>query len=712
MPVRQRPPLALTVLSLLLVAVASQAGQAEYNARIVVRVAEPVVVAESESEPEFAPEPDPWAELSGRAMPPRATVAGESRILLQASRRRLLSVKPAQVATGGHLFVYAKLPGELVSVRPPVEVLLRQGSEWRRHRVLRPGEETVGSIGFTLVVPELEPGPILAALAVRSAGGESAALVSEPFEVPPGARLRLGFGLDEWDWRGLAPVTVSVVASVQSFGGGGGEEWEVMRRRLDPAGQVPAWFDEDIDLDSFAGDRIALSFRSRVDVTAGLLAPQVVWSRPTVVYRDQTKGLPPSFALLLADSLRAESLGCCGSQRNTSPYLDKLFGKEGLVFDHALTQAADTRASTMSLFTATYPSAHGVLSPRRMLARGAFTLAEAMSEAGYATAAFCEGGELAAELGFDRGFDVYYQAPEVDPWNTEGRSAALLTRMLEWLERHAGEPRLAFFHSYDIGWPYLPDAAHVGLFGEKRLDRGSRTDHAALVRYEREVRGFDDTMRDFVGRLDKVTDPSRLLLVLSSAHGEEFGEHGALGHGSHLYDETVRVPLMLRGLGLRAGSRYRGTIGHIDLAPTILEFAGLAVAPSMAGTAVGRALRSGLPFTVPERISEAHGTRRLKDDGGRDQAWRPPWFAVAHNDHKVIVGRTSKGALVAEAYDLMADPDETSNLFTAPAVPAWAVEMRGRLEAWAKGVWESGPDAAPEVEPPFASRIKLEVLRR
>lgn len=679
------------------------AEQPDYNARIIVRMAAPPgqgadedeALEETEASGASEETPDPWAAVRERALPARAAIAGESRILLAPSGRRLLSVRPTQVATGGRLFVYGKLAADLAGARPSIEVMLRKDSRWQRERVLRPGGEGVGRVGFTLVVPELEPGPVLAAMAARGTG--SGALVSEPFEVPAGARLRLGFSLDEWDWRGLAPVTVSVVASVQSLDGAGGEEWEVMRRRLDAAGQSPRWFDEDIDLGSFTGERITLSFRTRVDSEAGLLAPQVVWSRPAVVYRDRSTSLPPSFAVIWADSLRAESLGCCGSERDTSPYMDRLFGDEGLVFDRMVAQSADTRASVMSFLASMHPSEHGVLSERQVLAREAITLAEAMSAAGYSTAAFSEGGELAAELGFDRGFDVYYEGPAIDPWLAGGRSEELLGRMLEWLQFHDGEPRLVFFHSYDIGWPYLPDPAHSALFDDDSLDRPSRIDRGALVRYEREIRGFDDSMRAFVARLDKVADPSRTLLVVSSAHGEEFGEHGALRHGGHLYDETVRVPLMLRGLGLRAGSRYRGTIGHIDLAPTILGLAGAAVPPSMVGTGIGKALASGLPFTVPERISEAHAAGS---------------FAVSRDDHKVIVGRTAKGRLVAEAYDLTGDPEETSNLLAEPAPPEWAVKMRERLSSWATRVWEREGQRKEETEPSFVSRSKLDALER
>lgn len=713
-------------------AVADQAPQ--FNSRIVVRLAvspgqaaaeeaalseaEPLgaidegTVVEPIAEPEPITEPDPWAGLMTSPAPPRATIGGESRTLLAASERRLLTVRPTQVATGGRLFVYGKLPGELADQHPPIEVMLRRDSGWQRERVVRPAGEGAGPLGFTLVVVDIEPGPVLAAMSVRGKGANGA-LISAPFEVPAGARLRLGFGLDEWDWSGLAPVTVSVVASVMTPDGSGGEEWEVMRRRLDPAGLEPGWFDEDIDLASLAGDRISLSFRTRVDPGAGLLAPQVVWSRPSVVHLDRDRSLPPSFAVVWADSLRARSLSCCGSERATSPYVDGLFGSQGLVFDHAIAQAADTRASTMSLFVSMYPSAHRVVSESAALSREAITLAEAMSSAGYATAAFVEGGELAAELGFGRGFDVYYEEPESDPWHTEGHSTALFGRMLEWLERHQGQPRFAFVHSYDIGWPYLPHPDHQKLFDDDRLDRPSSVDQGALVRYEREIRGFDDSMREFLPRFDAIADPTRTLLMLSSAHGEEFGEHGVLRHGSHLYEEIVHVPLMLRGLGLRPGSHYRGTVGHIDLAPTILGLAGLEVPPSMTGTAIGKALTSGLPFTVPERLSEAHAGRRLRAAGGSDGSWTPPWFTLLRDDHKVILGRTSKGRVVAEAYDLLADPEESSDLLASPSPPGWTTAMLERLESHASAVWKS--DAGPKiakVRPSSANRSKLDALER
>jgi len=207
-------------------------------------------------------------------------------------------------------------------------------------------------------------------------------------------------------------------------------------------------------------------------------------------------------------------------------------------------------------------------------------------------------------------------------------------------------------------------------------------DEGARVRYEREVRYLDDQLRRFVGELDKISSPDTTLLIVTSPHGAEFFEHGARGSGAQLYEESVRVPLLMRGAGIRTGRRYGDVIGLVDLSSTILDFADVDVPSEVQGQSIAKSLRSGLPYSLPPRFSEAHAVRRIGREGN-DESWRPPAYAVSQGGRKVIMNSGGDAAAVFEAYDLVDDPREEQNLVgEGLEPPPWFEELRQVLESY------------------------------
>lgn len=613
-------------------------------------------------------------ERTGEPLPPSVTsVGGETRPLVAPSGRVRLTLMPVQVATGGRVFVYSDVPRALSNQDLRIEVFLRENGKWiaRRSFVREAGK--VGRVSLTLVVPDLEPGPIVAAMFAEPFRAYlDTRDVTAAVRVPGSARLRIGYSIDRMSWDGVAPVELSVYAQGLERGEPAGARVELFSRRVEPSKLAPQWFEEDISLSQLSGRDVQLVFLTRQTASKKAAPATVAWTRPRVVY-DSASKRRPSVIVVSVDGLRAASMGCCGGTRETTPFIDGLFGEQGIVFDRALTQAATSTAAHMTLLTGLYPSVHGVLSERDGLARDADTMAEAFRSAGYATAGFTGGGDVAAEFGFADGFDVYYEDPDTHVGKPEGTVDSVVARATQWLEIHSGEPVFVFIHLNQVRYPYVPPPTYLDAFTDGRLDRESKLDEGALVRYEREIRYVNDQFDLLSGKLDKLSDPRSTVLVLTSGHGTEFLEHEGRGAGTHLYDETVRVPLMMRGSDLRPAVRYAEMIGLVDVMPTLLELTGVRIDADLQGQSVAGALRSGLPFQLPPRFSEAHASVRLLKDAVSTK-WEPPAFAM-HEGFRKLIMYTVGDKTLYEAYDLNADPDETNDLIKDGKGPKWATEM-------------------------------------
>ncbi|RMD82278.1 MAG: hypothetical protein D6815_09650 [Candidatus Dadabacteria bacterium] len=632
-------------------------------------------------------------------------VGEETRLALAPSGRLRLAERPAFVGAGGRVFVFAGIPHEYEPVSFEAEMLLWVDGAWHRRRTLYKEAGRVGTISATIVDEALPPGPIATAVYARTAEpGRAVETVTEQVEVAAGARLDFGFALDEADLGGLAPVVVSVAAEPVSGGIPSGEPVPLYQKLIVPKPGENGWVNASASLDSVEGKQVRFVFRAAAREAGSRLAPHVAWSVPALVTPGRR---PPSFVVVSLDGVRARSMSCCGETRPVTPFLDRLFEEKGVIFERAITQSVETIPAHMTLLTGLYPSVHGVQGVARALGPGVMTLPQILRQAGYATAGFTDGAGLAWELGFGRGFEAYREDFTIRVRDVDGWADETLDRALRWIERHRDVPFFVFIHTTEALPPHVPPRGYLGLFKDARLDSQGSIDEGALVRYEREIRHLDDAMKAFVSRLDRLVDPESLYLVVTSGHGEEFLEHGAREAGTHLYEETLRVPLMIRGPGLRAGRRYAGTIGLIDLPPTLLELAGLDAPAEMQGRSVASALRSGLPYSLPPRFSEARGRIRLGRDGP-DEQWRPPAYAVSDATHKVIAVRAGQGEWVFEAFDLIADPLETNDVSSLGSTGApWIGKLEERLRGYPTACRQAARPTVAVGILPIASRFKM-----
>jgi arylsulfatase A-like enzyme len=657
-------------------------------------------------------------QIDGTPLPRTPVRVGrEVREALTSSGRDLLALRPAQVAAGGRVFVYGAVPRDAGMEEFDTEALVWTEDRWIRRTIMPKAAGRLGYVSATVLVPDVEPDTVPTAVFRRSGSKlDPVTVVSVPVDVPRRARLRVSYALDEWDLADLSPVTVTVAAREVYGRVPDAKAYELFSETLIPSAIAKAsggehgWSDQAVDLSRFSGTSVVIELSSSVRDAPGKLRPHVVWGPATIV-GGSTATQRSSVVIVSLDGVRARSLSCCGSDRATSPFMDSLFGDGGVIFDLAVTQAVESVPAHMSLMTGLYPSVHGVRSADLSLAVGVDTLASRLSDHGYATAAVSAGTNLAAETGFGRGFQSFRELGDVNPWLVEGKTSAAISASLDWIEKHAGEPYFLFLHLTKATPPYIPARETLELFKDSRLDAPSSLDEGALVRYEREVRYLDDAMKNFVGRLDELSPAESTLLIVTSGHGQEFLEHGVREAGTQLFDESIRVPLLMRGAGLRKGQRYREIIGLIDVMPTVLEMTGVSLSPGMQGKSIAKALRSGLPYSLPPRFVEAHAPKRLALDI-ETSAWIPPAYAVVDSSHKVVMTTVGEGQKAFSAYDLFSDTAESTDLLAVDMEPpAWITELRGDVENYPTACAKVARKPGKNPNIPVRTRLSLELER-
>lgn len=401
---------------------------------------------------------------------------------------------------------------------------------------------------------------------------------------------------------------------------------------------------------------------------------------------------PPDILLLTVDTLRADHLGAWGYPRDVSPALDRL-AAEGLRFEQAWAQWPKTGPSFASMLTATYPKDNGIvrrvgvpLSPRMRL------LAEELSAAGYATMAVVSNGAVSSDLGYAQGFDTFietWKLPDLERPEDGGRAEIVNREVLARLDRLAGgRPWFLWVHYLDPHFPYeapepwrerfvgddwdrpgppLPAAVGRGFgpMGDMARERilGHRRDlgyYRAL--YDAEIRYTDDHIARLLGALEERGLMTRTVTVVTADHGESLGEHRYyFDHGRFGFETCLHVPLILHAPGRIPAGVDAAPVELLDLAPTLLELAGLELDGGrwMQGRSLAARWEGGDAAAAPRY---AHAEAGYATEGRwqkivRDERYKLIYAPYAA-DQRHIGGRRQPFGL----FDLAADPDETENL--------------------------------------------------
>jgi arylsulfatase A-like enzyme len=406
----------------------------------------------------------------------------------------------------------------------------------------------------------------------------------------------------------------------------------------------------------------------------------------------------PNIVILAVDALRADHLGCYGYHRPTSPNIDQI-AAGGVLCENFFCAGLPTQPSFTSLYTGQHPIRHGIVSHggAAKLATDTPTLAQIALRNGYTTCAI--DNLMRDRLWFGRGYEFY-----IDPGQRRVLSLCVTAeelngRAIPWIRQHKDEPFFLFMHYWDPhtpynapdkyrklfyngGDPYDPENTSLDSFWETPFgtlardtwlatDDGIVTDPAFIeAMYDQEIRHVDDGIAELVAAIDDLGLGENTIIAIIGDHGESMTEHGIFFDHWGLYESTLHIPLIVRAPGrVPAGSRLTPLLQNHDLAPTLLEAAGLPVPRSMDGQSFWNLLTG------------------KSADGGRDEivccecTLQAKWCLRTH-DYKFILAREEDvyGNPLRELYDLRSDPKEEHNI--AAQQPQVALEMEQRLESW------------------------------
>jgi arylsulfatase A-like enzyme len=399
---------------------------------------------------------------------------------------------------------------------------------------------------------------------------------------------------------------------------------------------------------------------------------------------------PRNVILWIVDALRADKLGCYNpASRVRTPNFDA-FARQGVLFRKAVAQSSHSKPASASLLTGHYPASHGASRHKDRLRTDVPLLSELFQKGGYATAGFAANGFIGKPHGFVRGFDAFRNLLR------EGKPAKtpyLFHDVRRWLSQKRSKPFFLYVHTVDPHVPYNPPRHFLALYWRGRYRgpliprrSGHQLDDARAGRfrvgptdrrfaealYDGEVTVADYYFGKLLDLLDELGLAKDTLVVVSADHGEEFWEHGQPGHGHSLYNELVRVPFLLGPAPPPlAGRTVEGDVEMVDLAPTVLDLAGLPIPAEIQGHSLVPAIRAEPLLSAP--AFAVHEGRIASAQAGR-------WKYVVYRG----------GA--ERVFDLSRDPGEHRDLSEkAPIVRRW---LRGLLAEWLhrQGTWRKTRD--------------------
>ncbi len=346
---------------------------------------------------------------------------------------------------------------------------------------------------------------------------------------------------------------------------------------------------------------------------------------------------PGAVVIFLVDTLRLDRMSAYGARRETTPAAQRL-AAEGVRYDAAYSVSTWTRPSVAALFTSRLPAEVGAVDRVGELDTAIPTMAEMFRRAGRRTASFCGNPNIFdPALGFGRGFDAFAHAESPRSKLPPGRLVADLA--IAWVEAQRDSNFFVFVHVVDPHAPYdhfLP--GHRGLFRAGSA-RDADALQATLEDYDALIRQSDDEFARLRSELERKGFWRDALVVYVADHGEQFLEHGGGSHGDTLFEETLRVPLIVKGPRWgRAGQIVGNPVSLLDLLPSLAHWGGLPADPKWEGTAIDAG--------APDAARELYYSEEL--DG-----WR--LYGLRRGSRKVIV---SMNPPFRVEFDLSVDPGE------------------------------------------------------
>ncbi len=373
-----------------------------------------------------------------------------------------------------------------------------------------------------------------------------------------------------------------------------GEETEVVPARKSGGAEV--------SLADFENQLVRVRFENSSGEPRSWVAPRVLGKADPapapLVPPKRESGTRPNVLLYVVDALRPDHLSVYGYGLPTSPRLEA-FAQQATVFENAYSAGPSTIETIPTLLTSLFRSEiDGRLRPGPDAVP--HTVAEVFRAAGYETAAFQANFRLRKSLGFSRGFDPYRMVTEPGvPWFPRANAEKLHAEVIEWLDQPREKPFFLYVHSLDVHHPYEPPAPFFGRFSHHRapmsaeemlrvipeavlgMDAASQSVYRKVIptvkpeHYDDGVAYADHTLGQLFDALEARGHLDDTAIFLTADHGESLGEGGRFIHGLSLNEELVRVPLIARLPGQREARRVASVVSHLDVAPTLVDLAGI-----------------------------------------------------------------------------------------------------------------------------------------
>ena len=442
-------------------------------------------------------------------------------------------------------------------------------------------------------------------------------------EIPKNARLRFAYAVSP-DFFEQPGVEFSVKVRR------GDREDSVFLSLADPLGKPAhrAWLHADVDLRRYPG-KATLVFETRGFEPTGD-PRRAFWGAPSI---NVEKVEAPLTIVYLVDTLRADHTSTYGYARETTPELTK-FAKDAVLFETAIAQAPWTKPSVASIFTSLLPGQHLAVQLRDPLDPGHVTLAEMLRAKGFSTAAAIANSVIYSEgSNFEQGFDAYVGLRDASGRASKDVPAGpVVDAALRLLDERRGLPTFLYVHTmdphvpyvppppFDRMWPPYPEPGHPAV--DPRTDyKEPRDKERMIAQYDGDVAYGDQEFGRFVRELKARGRYDGALFIFLADHGEEFMDHGQWLHGRSVFDELIKIPMVVKFPAERdAGKRVAQQVQSVDVLPTVLQEMGLPVPvpPVVAGHPMQGVVKGGAP--EPPAVSEvshrgfvAHGMRTSRD---------------------------------------------------------------------------------------------------
>lgn len=403
------------------------------------------------------------------------------------------------------------------------------------------------------------------------------------------------------------------------------------------------WVERRVDLAQFSGEPMNLELSFAGDDA------EVILAHPRILGRSRVRR--PNVVLYVVDCLRADHVGAYGYPLETTPNLDAL-AADGVLLSNLTSCAPWTKPSTACLFTSLLPTFHQARTVDDALARERTTVAEVLRDAGYVTAAWVANPVIDPRVfffnqGFDRWVDLRSfeeRSRRENIHDIETDAAQITKQVVPWLEEHRKETFFLYLHSLDLHFGYEPRPPFDAKF-VRRDSTGLERDREL---YDNELAYNDAEIGKLVAELKRLGLYDDTLLFVTADHGEEFGEHGETRHGKTLYQQALHIPGILKLPGSRnKGRRPEAVASNIDIPPTLLALAGVAVPDAFQGRSLVDVIEKNSARTDRRVFSEVVA---------------PNFVGYAVRDQRFKHIRTLLPGLTAGLYNLEADPGETKNL--------------------------------------------------